>query len=122
MKDTLLTLNELLSAVDGRLLTGFDAAVLEKDFCFRSVVTDSRFVSINSLFVPLIGEFQNGHKYVPQAVREYIEKADAEAGEGSTSPSRRVTRRKPVSGESESGGTDTREKTEDAAEGDCEGL
>lgn len=61
-------------------------------------------------------------KYVPQAVREYIEKADAEAGEGSTSTSRRVTRRKPVSGESESGGTDTREQTEDAAEGDCEGL
>ena len=68
MKDTLLTLNELLSAVDGKLLAGFDAAALEKDFCFRSVVTDSRFVSINSLFVPLIGEFQNGHKYVPQAV------------------------------------------------------
>lgn len=68
MKDTLLTLNELLSAVDGRLLAGFDAAALEKDFCFRSVVTDSRFVSINSLFVPLIGEFQNGHKYIPQAV------------------------------------------------------
>ena len=68
MKDTLLTLNELLSAVNGKLLAGFDAAVLEKDFCFRSVVTDSRFVSINSLFVPLLGEFQNGHKYVPQAV------------------------------------------------------
>ena len=68
MKDTLLTLNELLSAVNGKLLAGFDAAALEKDFCFRSVVTDSRFVSINSLFVPLIGEFQNGHKYVPQAV------------------------------------------------------
>ena len=68
MKDTLLTLNELLSAVDGKLLAGFDATAFEKDFCFRSVVTDSRFVSINSLFVPLIGEFQNGHKYVPQAV------------------------------------------------------
>ena len=68
MKETLLTLNELLSAVNGKLLAGFDAAVIEKDFCFRSVVTDSRFVSINSLFVPLIGEFQNGHKYIPQAV------------------------------------------------------
>lgn len=83
MKDTLLTLNELLSAVNGKLLAGFDAAVIEKDFCFRSVVTDSRFVSINSLFVPLIGEFQNGHKYVPQAVEAgasvvFVNEAEAE--------------------------------------------
>ena len=43
-------------------------------------------------------------KYVPQAVREFIEKAD----EQEQTASRRVTRRKPVYGSVTEGGTETR--------------
>ena len=43
-------------------------------------------------------------KYVPQAVREFIEKAD----EQEQSAARRVTRKKPVSGTDTDGGTETR--------------
>ena len=46
-------------------------------------------------------------KHVPANVREYIEKVDAQEGETSSSPPRRVTRRKPVSGDSSDDGTDT---------------
>ncbi len=63
-----LSLKELLNAlksVDGELLTeNFD----ESKFCFDSVVTDSRAVKKNSLFVPLIGEKQDGHIYIPKAI------------------------------------------------------
>lgn len=62
---SLLNLSDTLKAVGGVLLNGdFDG----KNFCFTSVATDSRKVVKNSLFVPLIGEFQDGHSYVPQAV------------------------------------------------------
>ena len=43
-------------------------------------------------------------KYVPQAVREFIEKAD----EQDQTAARRVTRRKPVYGPVEEDGTETR--------------
>jgi hypothetical protein len=43
-------------------------------------------------------------KYVPQAVREFIEKAD----EQEQTAARRVTRRKPVYGPATEGGTETR--------------
>ena len=43
-------------------------------------------------------------KYVPQAVREFIEKAD----EQEQTAARRVTRRKPVYGPVTEGGTETR--------------
>lgn len=56
-------------------------------------------------------------KYVPASVRDFIEKSDHRE-----QVERRMARRKAVSGESGFGGADTREKTEDAAEGDCEGL
>ena len=43
-------------------------------------------------------------KYVPQAVREFIEKAD----EQEQTAARRVTRRKPAYGPATEGGTETR--------------
>lgn len=61
---SLLNLSETLKAVGGVLLCDF----AEDNFCFTSVATDSRKVTEKTLFVPLIGEFQDGHSYVPQAV------------------------------------------------------
>lgn len=58
---TLLTLDEVIQATGGMHVLG------EGEFCFTSVQTDSRNVSQKTLFVPLIGEVQDGHKYVPQA-------------------------------------------------------
>lgn len=60
---TLLTKKELLSAVSGRAI-GAGKCV------FTNVTTDSRSVEKDSLFVPLVGEFQNGHKYIPQAIEK----------------------------------------------------
>lgn len=62
---SLLNMSDTLEAVGGVLL---DGDFNEKNFCFTSVATDSRKVVKNTLFVPLIGEFQDGHSYVPQAV------------------------------------------------------
>ena len=59
---SLLNLEETLRAVGGTCVLG------KGDFCFTSVQTDSRAVQEKSLFVPLIGEKQDGHAYVPQAV------------------------------------------------------
>ena len=61
---SLLTIDELVKAVKGKCLS------CNKDYGFESVVTDSRNVVKNSLFVPLIGEFQNGHKYIPGAIEK----------------------------------------------------
>ncbi len=62
-KKTLLSLESLLEAVNGSL-----AGEARSDFYFSYVVTDSRYVSAGAMFVPLIGENQNGHKYIPQAI------------------------------------------------------
>ncbi|WP_191013973.1 UDP-N-acetylmuramoyl-tripeptide--D-alanyl-D-alanine ligase [Treponema zioleckii] len=63
-----LSLKEFLNAlksIDGELLNkDFD----EKNFYFDSVATDSRSVKKNTLFVPLIGEKQDGHIYIPKAL------------------------------------------------------
>lgn len=59
---TLLSLEDLLEATCGVHVLGAG------DFHFTSVQTDSRNVQAGTLFVPLIGEVQDGHKYVPQAV------------------------------------------------------
>ncbi len=64
-QNSLLTLKELLTAVNGSLVGEYFDSL---SFCFSSVVTDSRNVLPGSLFVPLIGEFQDGHKYIPQAL------------------------------------------------------
>ncbi len=62
MKESLLDMNQLLSAVKGIALNN------KKECYFVKVATDSREVKENTLFVPLIGEVQNGHKYIPQAI------------------------------------------------------
>ena len=63
---SLLTFDELLESVYGKYI-GF-AGGGAKVFGFTSVATDSRNVKPGSLFVPLIGEKQDGHKYIPQAI------------------------------------------------------
>lgn len=61
---TLLTFDELISAVGGmRIGNGADSAL-----CFTSVATDSRNVQKGSLFIPLIGQNQDGHKFIGQAL------------------------------------------------------
>ena len=60
---SLLSLDSLIAAVNGTA-----AGTARQDFYFSYVVTDSRFVSAGAMFVPLIGENQNGHKYIPQAI------------------------------------------------------
>lgn len=64
MSESLLTLDELLSGVNGTVYGNTQNVV------FTNVATDSRNVCKNTLFVPLRGEFQNGHKYIPQAVEK----------------------------------------------------
>lgn len=62
--ETLLTMEETLESTDGVFVLG------DGNWHFSSVQTDSRLVEKNTLFVPLIGEFQDGHKYIPQAVEK----------------------------------------------------
>ena len=59
---SLLGAEELLEAVKGRNIG-------QKIF-FSSVVTDSRNVKESSLFVPLVGENQDGHIYIRSAVEK----------------------------------------------------
>ncbi len=62
---SLLSLEAVLSATGGNAV-GTEQA--KKTFSFYSVATDSRNVSANSLFVPLVGEFQDGHTYIASAL------------------------------------------------------
>jgi len=64
MSESLMTLEELLTATKGTLLGNAKSCV------FNSVATDSRQVQKETMFVPLVGEFQNGHKYIPQAIEK----------------------------------------------------
>ena len=61
--ESLLTKEELLLAVKG-------AQIGSADCLFNDVQTDSRNVSSDKpcMFVPLMGEFQNGHKYIPSVL------------------------------------------------------
>ena len=69
MIESLLLYEEIVSAVKGNVvLSDFYESKFGKVCCFDNVQTDSRNVCKNSLFVPLVGEFQDGHKYVPVAV------------------------------------------------------
>jgi len=64
---SLLSLSELVDSVGGLLLNrDFDGS----SFSFVDVATDSRAVKSKTLFVPLIGEKQDGHNYVPQAISQ----------------------------------------------------
>lgn len=59
---SLLNKNQLLLATGGRFISD------TKECSFTSVQTDSRNVTPGTLFVPLRGANQNGHKYIPQAL------------------------------------------------------
>lgn len=63
--DTLMTIKELTDAVFGKVV---GLAENLENFKFTSVAIDSRQVVPGSLFVPLIGEYQDGHKYIPEAI------------------------------------------------------
>ena len=65
-EDTLLTIKELTDAVFGKVI---GLAENIENYKFTSVAIDSRNVVQGSLFVPLIGEYQDGHKYIPQAIQ-----------------------------------------------------
>lgn len=65
-RTSLLSLNELLAATGGALVMG----CTEDEFCFTSVATDSRSAVAGGMFIPLVGEFQDGHAYVPAALEK----------------------------------------------------
>lgn len=67
MNNSLMSFDELISSVNGELI---NSSYCKDDFSFTSVATDSRNVVEKSLFIPLIGENQNGHKYCPQAIEK----------------------------------------------------
>ena len=64
MKNSLLTLEQVIQSCNGIHVLG------SGDFCFTSIQTDSRNVCSNTLFVPLIGTTQDGHKYIAQAIEK----------------------------------------------------
>ncbi len=59
-----ITLSQLLEAVDGRLLGGFDRL----DAPIARVETDSRSIHPGVLFIPLVGERFDGHAYISSAL------------------------------------------------------
>ena len=61
-----LTLRQLLEAVDGRLLGDFN----DLDATVDKVETDSRTISVGSLFIPLTGERFDGHAYIGDALTD----------------------------------------------------
>lgn len=62
MSGTLLTVEEILQATGGAYVSG------SGNLCITAVQTDSRQVEEGSLFVPLLGEKQDGHKFIPEAL------------------------------------------------------
>ena len=68
LKKSLLSLDSLLAATNGTVLAECGIQNENAGFGFGYVVTDSRYVTAGALCVPLIGENQNGHKYIPQAI------------------------------------------------------
>ena len=65
--ETLLTKEELLTAVKGTQIGSAPCL-------FNDVQTDSRNVCAEKpcMFVPLMGEFQNGHKYIPDVLKKGV--------------------------------------------------
>ena len=59
----LMTVEELVQATGGSCPGNY-----APDSGCSSVVTDSRSVQKGSLFIPLIGENQDGHRYIPEAL------------------------------------------------------
>ena len=62
--ESLLSLEDVLDSTGGVHVLGTGT------FSFGSVQTDSRNVVKGTLFVPLIGEVQDGHTYIPQALEK----------------------------------------------------
>ena len=61
---SLLSLEEILSATNGTCISSCSS------FSFTSVATDSRQVADGTLFIPLIGEKQDGHAFIPQSAEK----------------------------------------------------
>lgn len=57
-----LTIDEILKAVDGEIICGFDY----KDTIIKNVSTDSRNINENDLFVPIKGNNFDGHDFLEQ--------------------------------------------------------
>lgn len=66
INNSLLNLAGLLDSVKGSIIGD---SFISDSFYFDSVVTDSRNVKKNSLFVPLIGEYQDGHNYIIPSIK-----------------------------------------------------
>ena len=62
--NSLLSLDEILKATSGTFVLG------SRELFFDNVQTDSRLVKESTLFVPLIGENQDGHKYTGEALKK----------------------------------------------------
>ena len=56
-----ISISEILSATGGKLLSGNTDTVVE------SVCIDSREIKNNSLFVPIVGERNDGHDFIKSA-------------------------------------------------------
>ena len=56
-----LYINEILYAVNGELLSGFDGTLID------SVSINSREIKNGALFVPIKGENVDGHKFIEEA-------------------------------------------------------
>ena len=59
-----LTVKEITDATGGRLISGEETAFID------NVCTDSRTVNETSLFVPIIGEVHDAHKFIPQVAEK----------------------------------------------------
>ncbi|MBE6350772.1 MAG: UDP-N-acetylmuramoyl-tripeptide--D-alanyl-D-alanine ligase [Spirochaetaceae bacterium] len=64
-QNSLLNFTTFLTAISGNLLCS-----PKSDFCFTHVSCDSRNITEGSLFFPLVGEKQDGHKYIYEAERK----------------------------------------------------
>ena len=56
-----ITIEKIVDATNGKLLSG------SKDNVIQEVCTDSRTAKKGDLFVPIIGEVHDAHKFIPQA-------------------------------------------------------
>ena len=60
--ETLLTTQDILESTGAAYVSGAG------ELCITAVQTDSRLVQAGCLFVPLLGEKQDGHKFIPEAL------------------------------------------------------